>query len=225
MKLRNRSAFFVLLQFLMTEMGWTQNEKDLPRIVEDELTEDSLELAREGVRTDSTKAGALEFVDPSDLEISGQGGARVALYHRDGSLMYGDLLSVSGSAVSVYVYENSSHAYSRLVHSGAQDFDIRDIDKLVLKGRSRVLQGIFMGFLGGMVAGAVVNRVVKRQAPAGDRAGPGALGGIGLVAGGTVGYLSSGKDLEIRKFEEKNSQCCNRCVVTAESRLVDRRSW
>ena len=115
-------------------------------------------------------------------------------------MMYGDLLSVGDSALMLYVYKDLSLVYTRGFNSGAHEIDFRSIDRLVVKGRSRMLQGIFIGFLGGMLTGSVVGKVAKLQSTPAELTGPGALGGIGLLLGGTVGCLSSGRDIEIRSF-------------------------
>ncbi len=139
-----------------------------------------------------------------DLEKSSKGGYRVQVYLCNGSMMYGDLLNVHGNILSMYAY--SDFSYSRLPHmkSGIYNFDLKEINKVVVKGQSKILQGIFIGFLGGMLTGAVMTRIVEQHTPADNLFGPGALGGIGLMVGGTIGYLSSGGDLEITNFEGNN---------------------
>jgi hypothetical protein len=55
-----------------------------------------------------------------------------------------------------------------------------------------------------MLAGSVMTRVVGRNSSAEILFGPGALGGMGLIAGGTIGYLSSGMDMEFTKFDNND---------------------
>ncbi len=142
-------------------------------------------------------------IDPADVEMSSRGGARVSVYLHDGTMVFGDLVVVGSGALTVYVYKDLSLVYDRSLTSGTHDFDYRDIDRIVIKGRSRMLQGLFIGFLGGMLTGSVVSRVTRLQSPAADLVGPGGLGGIGLLAGGTVGCLISGRDIEISSFRQR----------------------
>ena len=140
------------------------------------------------------------WINPDDVEMSSRGGPRIFVYLRDATMMYGDLLTVDDSTLSLYVYKDLSLVYVHDFNSGAHEIDFRVIDRLVVKGRSRMLQGIFIGFLGGMVTGSVVGKVAKRQSAFADMTGPGGLGGIGLILGGTVGCLTSGSDIEFRNF-------------------------
>jgi hypothetical protein len=152
-------------------------------------------------------ARRLDSVPPfhsKDFEMSSRGGARVEVYLCDGSMMYGDLLWVRDSALSVYVYRDYSFSPLHPVSSGPHGFNFREIRTVVVKGRSKILQGVFIGFVGGMLAGSIMTRIVERNTPAAALVGPTELGGMGLMMGGTIGYLSSGDDLEIRKFDVVN---------------------
>jgi len=66
-----------------------------------------------------------------------------------------------------------------------------------------------MGFLGGMLVGSVLSRVVHDRDLGNGVGGPGAMGGIGLVAGGTIGYLDSPHDLEFRSFDQPDLSVLN----------------
>jgi len=138
------------------------------------------------------------------FEISSRGGCRVEVYLCNGSVIYGDLLTVGDSMVSVFAYRDFSYSPSQLVNSGIHEFSLRGIRKLVLKGRTNILQGVFIGFVGGMLAGSVMTRIVDQHTSAGHFLGPGGLGGLGIVVGGSIGYFSSATDLEISKFDIKD---------------------
>jgi hypothetical protein len=165
---------------------------------------DSSVQRNDSLFTGASGARSLDGISSSpskDIEISSRGGARVEVYLCDGSMMYGDLLSVRDGVLSVYVYKDHSFSPSHPPSSGPQIFVLRGIRKVVVKGRSKIFQGVFMGFLGGMIAGSIMTRFVERDIPAGSLFGPGAFGGMGLIMGGTIGYLSSGNDVEINKFD------------------------
>ena len=147
---------------------------------------------------------ALDFVNQNDFEKSSRGGCRGQVYVCSGSMMYGDLLSVHDNVLSVYVYPDFSNSLSPHLSAGTHNIDLKEITKVVVKGRSKILPGVFIGFLGGMLAGSVMTRIIERRTPADDLFGPGALGGMGLLMGATIGSLSSSRDLEITKFEGNN---------------------
>jgi len=136
-----------------------------------------------------------------DFEMSSAGRCRIQLYLYDGSMMYGDLIAAADSALSVYVYKDFSYSASRPIVSGLRTIELRSISKVVVKGRSRILQGMIIGVLGGMIAGSVITRLIERPGTVGTRVGPAAYGGIGLIAGGAIGIFESGSDLELSKFD------------------------
>lgn len=162
----------------------------------------------DSVSHDNARAAALQFSADSltlarerEFEMSSRGGARVEVYLYDGSKMYGDLIGARDSGLSIYVYRDFSYSVAHTLSSGVHNFDFRETDRLVVKGRSRVLQGVFIGFLGGLIAGTVMTRVVQPTDSRADFMGPGAVGGVGLLMGGTIGYLTSGEDLVFKRFD------------------------
>jgi hypothetical protein len=140
----------------------------------------------------------------TDYETSHRGGARVDLVMHDGNKFFGDLLSVSDTAVMVYVYKDFSYTPTERIQSGPYMFRFVDIDRLVLNGKSRVLEGMFIGLVGGFLGGTIMNRVIDDQKADGSSLTPAFAGGIGLIAGTGAGMLMSKRDLTIEIFSDSN---------------------
>lgn len=145
---------------------------------------------------DSVERAAGEF------EFSSRGGVRLEVYCSDHTMLYGDLLSVSDSSISVYAYADFSASPFGEVRTGSHAINLHGIERIVLKGQSRILQGVFAGFLGGMIVGVIITTVAEQRTPSNQRLGPAAFGGIGLLAGSAAGYVRSGSDLEIKTFNQ-----------------------
>ncbi len=201
MKLRIVSFLSAWLVFIAAGVCRAQNGQDALLPATEILASDPGVLQWHGILPEPAADTLAKAIDPGDIEMSSRGGARVSLYLNDGSMMYGDLTSVADSAISLFVYRDLSLVYTGVVNSGEHTFAVVDVDRLVIKGKSRMLEGIFIGFLGGMVTGSVVTRVAKLPSSSADLLGPGGLGGAGLLVGGAAGCLLSGRDLEIRNFD------------------------
>lgn len=138
----------------------------------------------------------------TDYETSHLGGARVDLVMHDGNKFFGDLLSVSDTAATVYVYKDFSYAPTERIQSGPYMFRFVDIDRLVFNGKSRVLEGMFIGLVGGFLGATIINRVIEDQKADGSSLSPALAGGIGLFAGTGAGMLMSKRDLTIEIFSD-----------------------
>ncbi len=135
-----------------------------------------------------------------DFEMSSRGGARVVVYGHDGSQIYGDLITIDDSTVSVYAYSDFSYSAKWPFISGINTFRLDEIDKIVVKGRGHMLEGMVIGVLGGMLTGSLLTRVMDKELPSALAAGPAVLGGAGLVSGAAIGYWMSSSDMEISMF-------------------------
>ena len=122
----------------------------------------------------------------------------------DGNKFFGDLLSVSDTAAMVYVYKDFSYTPTERIQSDPYVFRFVDIDRLVLNGKSRVLEGMFIGLVGGFLGGTIMNRVIDDQKADGSSLTPALAGGIGLITGTGAGMLMSKRDLTIEIFSDSN---------------------
>jgi len=152
---------------------------------------------------------AVASLKNENLETSSRGGHRIEVYLNDGRMLYGDLLSVSDTTLTMYFYSDFSYSLPPQIGSGTYAIDLSEINRVLVKGRSNMLEGIFIGFLGGMLTGSAVSRIAEPRRPTNNLLGPGGLGGVGLLAGGAIGYLSSGRDLEFTRFEASDLNILN----------------
>jgi hypothetical protein len=197
------------LSLLFTATVWNQTKVDNSASETDEFSH-CTRIELEGrQRVDSVGAKEQNFARPANLEMSSRGGARIEVYLKDGSMVYGDLLSVCDTMLSTYCYVDFSYLPPPHARSGVRNIGIERIQKIVIKGRSKVLEGAFIGFLGGMIAGSVFSRVINDRELGNGLAGPGAMAGIGLTVGGAIGYLNSTDDLVIGSFGQDNLAALN----------------
>ncbi len=163
------------------------------------LLPSSTHAAHSTVEPDS---GSMILARKEDFEMSSRGGARVVLYGHDGSQIYGDLLAIDDSVVSLYAYADFSYSARWPFISGVNNFRLDEVERIVVKGRAHVLEGMVIGVLGGMFAGTLMTRVMDRELPSVLGSGPAILGGAGLVSGAAIGYLTSSSDMEISVFSQ-----------------------
>jgi hypothetical protein len=79
-------------------------------------------------------------LNQGEFEQSPRGGARVDVFLHDGNEMFGDLLRVQDTSLAVYVYKDYSKRSSRIRKSGTYLIEFSEVDKIVLRGRSKVLE-------------------------------------------------------------------------------------
>lgn len=140
----------------------------------------------------------------TDYETSHRGGARIDLVMHDENKFFGDLLSVSDTAIIVYIYKDLSYAPTERFQSGPFLFRFEDIDRVILNGKSRILEGMFIGLVGGFLGGTIVNRVIEGDKADGSSLTPALAGGIGLIAGTATGMLTSKSNLVLQDFSDSN---------------------
>jgi hypothetical protein len=152
-----------------------------------------------GFCVDDRLADSISF--SRDFEISPRGGIRVDVYLNNGIRLFGDLLLVGDTLITLYAHKDFSTDPSPERKTGAYIIRTNEVSRIGLRGRSKVLEGMVIGLVSGMITGAVKDRVIESGKAGASSPGLTVFGGIGLVVGASIGILDSNDDLILSKLD------------------------
>ncbi len=164
------------------------------QVVTDEYIARAQEIARS---EEAAKVQAAKMVAESKE-------GEVVLLLNDGQEIAGELLSVRDSSIIISTIENAEGYGSAGDTAGIVVVSNQRVQKVIIKGESKVLKGMGLGLLIGGAIGAMINCVTYKKPRDssfhfGPEAAPGAvgvfLGGLGgLAVGAIVGSAASTSD-------------------------------